>query len=192
MLNRFRERRARIGLAHALHERLIEQARQPHFYAALGVPDTMLGRYEMVCLHAYLVLTRLKHEGSSGKRTAQTLHDIIFADFDVALREAGLGDMGIGKRIKKLARNLHGRISAYASGVSANDSELAAALRRNMYASAEPDEAQVAGMVAYVRAARHEIDACPAETLLAGVPAFPDPNAFPAVSPESRGTEAAQ
>jgi len=192
MLKRLRERRARLDLAHALHARVIEQARRPHFYAVLGVPDTMLGRYEMVCLHAYLVLTRLKREGEAGARAAQTLHNIIFDDFDVALRETGLGDMGIGKRIKKLACNLHGRISAYDSGVSAGDEELAAALRRNMYASAEPGDAQVTGMVAYVRAARRDIDDCPADALFAAAPAFPDPEAFAPANTPARGTAVAQ
>jgi cytochrome b pre-mRNA-processing protein 3 len=192
MLKQLRERRARRDLAHALHTRVIEQARRPHFYAVLGVPDTMLGRYEMVCLHAYLVLTRLKREGEAGACVAQTLHNILFDDFDVALRETGLGDMGIGKRIKKLARNLHGRISAYDSGVSASDKELAAALSRNMYASAEPSDAQVTGMVAYVRAARRDIDDCPAAALFAAALAFPDPEAFAPIDTPVRGTEFTQ
>lgn len=173
-------RRARVARARPFHEALIEQSRQPHFYARLGVPDTMLGRYEMVCLHAYLVLTRLQREGDEGRRLAQTLYEMIFDDFDVALREVGIGDMGIGKRIKKLARNLHGRISVYDSGLATGDAELEAALRRNMYASAEPSAEQVAGMIAYIRAARRDMDDCPAEALFAAQLPFPDPEAVSA------------
>ena len=178
MLTWIRERRENRELARRLHERIIEQSRHPQFYAVLGVPDTMLGRYEMVCLHAYLVLTRLKREGLRGARLAQVLHNVIFDDFDIALREVGIGDMGIGKRIKKLARNLHGRISVYDAGLAAGDADLGAALRRNMYASAEPAEDAVAGMVTYVRAARLEIDGCPASELFDARPAFPDPGAY--------------
>ncbi len=175
MLSRIRERRDNRELAGRLHERLVEQSRLAPFYAEFGVPDTMLGRYEMVCLHAYLVLTRMKREGDRGKRVAQTLHNKLFDDFDIALREVGLGDMGIGKRIKKLARNLHGRISAYDAGLAAGDRELGDALRRNMYASAEPTDEEVSGMIDYVRAARREIDGCPGDALFEGRPAFVDP-----------------
>ncbi|MBO6782982.1 MAG: ubiquinol-cytochrome C chaperone family protein [Alphaproteobacteria bacterium] len=186
MLTRIRARRENRERARRLHACIIEQSREPHFYAALGVPDTMLGRYEMVCLHAWLLLTRLKREGEEGARLAQVLHNVIFDDFDIALREVGIGDMGIGKRIKKLARNLHGRISVYDAGLAAGDRELAAALRRNMYASAEPDDDEVAGMIAYIRAARREIDGCPAELIFDARPRFPEPDRFAAArQPES-------
>ena len=173
MLTRIRERRARREQALQLHNSIVTQSREPLFYAELGVPDTMLGRYEMVCLHAYLVLMRLKRDREL--RLAQTLHDLIFDDFDVALREAGLGDMGIGHRIKKLARNLHGRISVYEIGLADKDAEMAIILRRNMYASAEPNDAQVAGMINYIRAARRAVDEVKAVELLAGKPAFVSP-----------------
>ena len=175
MMNWIRERKQRRELATRLLEVVIDQARRPAFYATYGVPDTMLGRYEMVGLHAYVLLRRLKRIGGQGPRIAQTLHDQIFDDFDVALREAGLGDMGIGKRMKKLARNLHGRISAYERGLAAGDEEMAAALRRNLYASAEPSDAEVAAMIAYVRRARAEVDACTPETLWEARSVFPDP-----------------
>lgn len=177
MIGLFSGRRARIAQARKFHEALIEQSRQPYFYARLGVPDTMLGRYEMVCLHAFLVLSRLQREGEEGRKLAQALYNLIFEDFDIALREVGIGDMGIGKRIKKLARNLHGRISAYESGLAAGEAELAAALRRNMYASAEPapDNEQVAGMIAYLRAARRAIDSSSPDAFFAAELPFPAP-----------------
>lgn len=175
MLNWIRERRQRKETAVRLREALIEQSRQPDFYRDFGVPDTMLGRYEMVCLHAYLLLRRLKGEGAAGRALAQTLHNVIFDDFDVALREVGVGDMGIGKRIKKLAYNLHGRISAYEQGLAAGDEDMAAALRRNLYASVEPSEPQVSAMTAYIRAARDVIDTADLTSILAANPPFPDP-----------------
>ncbi len=175
MINWIRERKQRRELATRLLDVVIDQARRPAFYAAYGVPDTMLGRYEMVCLHAYVLLRRLKRAGGQGPRIAQTLHDRIFDDFDVALREVGLGDMGIGKRMKKLARNLHGRISAYERGLAAGDAEMAAALHRNLYASTEPTDAQVMAMITYVRHARDEVDACAPEALWDARPVFPDP-----------------
>lgn len=188
MLNRIRERRMRKLLAVRLRDALIEQARMPAFYRDFGVPDTMLGRYEMVCLHAYLLLRRLKGEGAQGRALAQTVHNVIFDDFDVALREVGVGDMGIGKRIKKLARNLHGRISAYERGLAAGNAEMDAALRRNLYASTEPEDRQVAAMIAYIRAARSDIDACDAAAIMSVEPPFPDPAALIGATAEGGGT----
>lgn len=178
MLGRFQQRRTRRKLAARHYEAIVAQSRETVFYSDLGVPDTMLGRYEMVCLHAYLVLTRLKRESEECARIAQTLHDLIFDDFDVALREEGLGDMGIGHRIKKLARNLHGRISVYESGLAAGDGEMDQILRRNLYASVEPEPAEVASMIAYIRAARIEIDTVLASALLEGTSSFPEPVSF--------------
>ena len=174
MMNWIRERKQRHEHAARLLEVLIEQARSPAFYREYGVPDTMLGRYEMVCLHAYLLLRRLKLAGRQGYRLAQTLHDLIFDDLDIALREVGIGDMGIGKRIKKLARNLHGRISAYEGGLAAGDADMAAALRRNLYASVDPTESEVVAMIAYVRQARDAIDASDWEGLWNARLTFPD------------------
>lgn len=178
MLGRLRQRRERRRQAARLHSAIVEQSRLPAFYADMGVPDTMLGRYEMVCLHAYLVLTRLRRENRDCAQLAQTLHDLIFDDFDVALREAGLGDMGIGHRIKKLARNLHGRISVYERGLTSGDDDMAAILRRNMYASSEPETAEVARMIGYIRAARSAIDETPTTALVGGAPSFPDPSRY--------------
>lgn len=185
MLGRIRRRRERKRQAARLHEAIVAQSRMPAFYADMGVPDTMLGRYEMVCLHAYLVLTRIRRESEDCARLAQTLHDMIFDDFDVALREAGLGDMGIGHRIKKLARNLHGRISVYESGLAAGDAEMAEILRRNMYASAEPEAGEVGRMIAYIRAARRDIDSTATPVFTTGVPSFPDPAAFVSLPEEA-------
>lgn len=183
MISWIRERKQRRDLAARLHEVVIAHARRPAFYASYGVPDTMLGRYEMVCLHAYLLLRRLKQTGGQGPRIAQTLHDQIFDDFDVALREVGLGDMGIGKRMKKLARNLHGRISAYERGLAAGDDEMAAALRRNLYASTEPTDSEVAAMIAYIRHARDVVDGCVPEALWEAHAVFPEPAPGPGMTP---------
>jgi len=185
MLGRLRQRRERWRQATFLHDGIVAQSRIPAFYADMGVPDTMLGRYEMVCLHAYLVLTRLRRESEDCARLAQTLHDLIFDDFDVALREAGLGDMGIGHRIKKLARNLHGRISVYERGLAAGDGEMADILQRNMYASVEPDADEVARMIGYIRTARAQIDGTAVSELLSGASSFPDPSGFIGLSSQA-------
>lgn len=172
-----RQRKAEI--AAELYNGLVAHARAPAFYLSYGVPDTMLGRFEMICLHAFLLFRRLGKSGRAGREMSQAVHDLMFADFDRTLREQGIGDMGIGKRVKKLARNLYGRIGAYESGLAGGAAILSDALRRNLYASTAPAEGEIAAMVAYINAAIAGLDAQPAEAILSGTVAFPDAAATP-------------
>lgn len=181
MLKRWQEKRRRRDIAAQLYDRLVEQARCPAFYAVWGVPDTMLGRYEMVCLHAFLVFRRLGRAGAEGRALAQEVHDRMFADFDRTLREVGIGDMGIGKRIKKLARNLYGRIAAYEDGLAQGDAALADALRRNVFAGAEAADSSLAALIAYLKGTGEALARQEDASLLAGTVTFPEPAA--ALSP---------
>ena len=98
----------------------------------------------------------------------------MFADIDRTLREHGIGDMGIGKRVKKLARNLYGRIAAYETGLASGTVELNEALRRNIYASANPSEDEVAAMIDYIKAAIEGLDAQQTSDIMSGIMVFPE------------------
>ncbi|WP_424811646.1 ubiquinol-cytochrome C chaperone family protein [Roseococcus sp. YIM B11640] len=115
-------------------------ARRPEFYEAMAVPDTTPGRFELICAHVALVIRRLRAEGSRlGDDLAQATFDAMFADMDVTLREMGIGDMTVGKRVKKLWEGFHGRAEAYAAALAAaDDSALAEALTRNIWAKEPP------------------------------------------------------
>lgn len=134
----------------------------------------MLGRFEMICLHSFLVFRRLGKTDNAGKELAQTVHDLMFGDIDRTLREQGIGDMGIGKRVKKLARNLYGRIDAYETGLAGGQDELAAGLRRNLYASATVSESEIAAMIDYIKAADSSLDAQQASDIMSGNAVFPE------------------
>ncbi len=130
----------------ALYAAAVARARQPQFYAALQVPDTLDGRFEMVALHVFLQLRHLKSDPVLG----QALFDTLFADMDRALREIGVSDVVIGNRIKEMARGFYGRISAYEAGL-ADPATLPAALRRNVYGTLpEADAAAIAALADYV------------------------------------------
>lgn len=168
----------------ALYAGIVEQARLPAFYAAAGVPDTLDGRFELVSLHAFLLLHRLKREGEAGARLAQVVVDAMFADMDAALREIGVGDLGVPHRVKRMLSGFHGRIAAYEAGLDAPGDGLAAALRRNLYGTLAAAEGAGPGprpgpgvdvMAAYVRAAVAALGRQPAADLLAGRVAFPAP-----------------
>ncbi|MFQ5972657.1 MAG: ubiquinol-cytochrome C chaperone family protein [Alphaproteobacteria bacterium] len=161
--------------AESLYNEIVAQARQPGFYRHLGVPDTALGRFEMISLHAFLVLRRIKAMGARGRELGQQVHDFMFADMDRNLREMGVGDLGVGKRVKMLASNLYGRIDAYDSALMHDDDRLVAALRRNLYATAAPADAQIAAMAAYLRREAEALDGSSDEVIFSGVVRFGAP-----------------
>jgi len=141
------------GDAQGLYGRAVAQARTPGFYVACGVPDTVAGRFDMVSLHTYVVLRRLKELGRASADLAQSVFDAMFVDMDRNLREMGVGDLAVGHRIKDLAKSFYGRVKAYDEAIAAEGGAVEAALRRNAYAESAPTEDQVAALARYLRAA---------------------------------------
>src|SRR5436309_3467908 len=87
---------------------VVAQARRPEFFALCGVPDTLDGRFELICLHAFLYLHRLKPESAPAGEFGQMFFDAMFADFDRSLRELGTGDLSVGREVKKMAQSFYG------------------------------------------------------------------------------------
>jgi len=139
-------------IAHILYSAIVRQARSPHFYSELGVPDTVDGRFDMIVLHAHILFNRLKDGKGDDQAISQAVFDLMFADMDQNLREMGVGDVGVSHRIKSMAEAFYGRATAYADGLRhPDDSLLMGALKRNLYRKCEPAEAQIAAMADYVR-----------------------------------------
>ena len=131
--NLFRPNPSRIA-AGDLYRSLISQSRSPQFYTSGGVADTLDGRFDLVALHVALVITRLKSAESPLTGLSQFLFDEMVTNFDVGLREAGVGDMGVGKRMKKLVQAFFGRAKAYEDAVrQATDDTLIQVLERNLF-----------------------------------------------------------
>jgi cytochrome b pre-mRNA-processing protein 3 len=159
---------------HPLYVALVAQARQTGFFGPGRVPDTLDGRFDMICLHAFLVLNRLKQEGLASKSFAQALFDTMFRDMDRGLRELGVGDLGVGIRVKHMAKALYGRMAAYEDGLDqADGAALLEALRRNLYGTTtvEPDE--LTRIARYVRAAKVELATQSFDDLVLGRVQFP-------------------
>ena len=155
MLNAFRKSGARKRIARALEGALVSRAREPVFYATLGVPDTIDGRFDLVTLHAWLVLARLREAGELP--LSQALTDTVFVGFDEALRDMGSGDMGIARRLKAMANAFYGRLAAYEAAT--DEAMMAEALTRNVYRGATGIEREAAALARYVFAARNSLQA---------------------------------
>lgn len=160
--------------ARALYEEIAAQARQPAFYAALGAPDTVDGRFDILCLHMALVLRRLRSEGAAAKDFSQFLFDAMVRNLDDNLREMGVGDLKVPKRMKALAETFYGRLAAYEAALepAADAAALAGVVERNLYSGAAPEgaPAQFAG---YARAVEAMLADQKTERLMLGVVRFP-------------------
>lgn len=136
--------------AHMLYIALVAQARNPFFYQELQVPDTLDGRFELILLHLFPVLHRLKGD-PEGMEMARRLTETCFADMDRSLRELGVGDTGISRRVKQMANAFYGRMEAYENALG-DRAMLEEALRRNVYATADGiDPANIIALAAYVQ-----------------------------------------
>jgi cytochrome b pre-mRNA-processing protein 3 len=153
--------------AHTAYIAIVAQAREPAFYAVHGVPDTLDGRFELIALHAFLVLHRLRSEASA-QRFGQALFDVLFADMDRALREMGTGDLSVGKQVKRMATGFYGRVTAYQAGL-AGESDLSDALRRNLFGTTEaPAVEHLDFMAAYLHRQSHRLAEEPADAIADG------------------------
>lgn len=125
-------------VARSLFAQVMTAARTPEFYVEGGVADTIDGRFDLVLVHLILLMHRLKREGAEGRDLAQRLFDVAFADFDEALREIGVGDLSVPKKIKKMAEAFYGRVEIYEGALKAGgEAAFAEALKRNLYRGKE-------------------------------------------------------
>jgi cytochrome b pre-mRNA-processing protein 3 len=168
-LHRFLLRPAADPATAALYRACIEQGRQPVFYRSFGVPDSVDGRFDLLVLHVYLVIRRLADAAAR-----QRLFDLMFADMDRSLREMGVGDMSIGKKIKPMLAGFYGRAKAYEEALKGGKDELAAALARNLCGSAEA-MANGYRLADYVQRAIQALEAQAPEALARGEISFAAP-----------------
>lgn len=94
------------------YQTVINQAREPGFYTRYGVPDTLDGRFDLLVLHTALVLLRLQKDRAESERFSQALFDTLFVDLDQSLREIGVSDMSVGKKVKQMGKAFYGRLDA--------------------------------------------------------------------------------
>jgi len=148
-----------------LYGAIVAAARHVRFYEKLGVPDTIDGRFEMIVLHLFLVLNRLKGEGVEDLR--QRLTDEFFVDMDRSLRELGVSDVTVGKKVRRIAESYFGRVTAYDRALLANSNILEETISRNIY----PDgasEGSTKAMTKYFVNAVKQLGAIPLEQIIQG------------------------
>ena len=163
----FRPRPSR-AVGQALYASLVERSRNPMLYAELGAPDTVEGRFEIYSLHLVLLLEPLRGRGDLAAEVSQSLFDTFVKNLDHALREMGVGDLSVGRKMRKLGEAIYGRGKSYDTAFAAlpDIGPLKALLARTVYADADAEPAP--RMAAYVLQQRAVLAAQPSERLLAG------------------------
>jgi len=168
----FRQRRPKV-VGRLLYESAVERARQPLFYTEFAAPDTLEGRFELYSLHVILLLHRLKGEGPAAAETAQALFDIFVSQLDHALREIGVGDLSVAKKMRKLGEAFYGRAKAYDAALDGDaGGELEALVGRTVFDGAPSGRATA--LAAYVRKGAAALAAQPLEAVLDGRAGWPD------------------
>lgn len=120
---------------------ILQATCQPVFCTKFNVPDTMDARFDLLVLHLSLVIDRtLATDHAGAQDFNQALFDILFIDMDQTLRNMGIGDTGLRKRIKKMMKGFNGRLQTYANATT--DAELTEALARNIYAASTTEDAK--------------------------------------------------
>jgi len=175
ILRRFR-RSSQERSIRELYGAIVAQARSVAFYSVYGVPDTVEGRFDLIVLHIVLLLARLDRDGSCARGIGQKLFDIFCSDLDANLREMGVGDLAVPKRMRQFGEAFYGRQAAYLAAFKARDDrELENAFARNIFYGVNGDGA--ARLARYARAVLRDFEAHGEDALLGGENVFPKPEA---------------
>ena len=176
MFQRLRSREDPHANIRRLYGAIVAQARAPGFYADYGVPDTVEGRFDMVVLHVYLVFRRLVAGGERGRALGQQMFDLFIEDMDASVRELGVGDLSVPRKVRAMAEGYYGRAGAYDAALSADgDGRLAEVLLRNVYAGNRTAETGARRLARYARLAERQLADAAAETIERGAIDFPHP-----------------
>lgn len=172
-IRRLFEPRAAVAAGRRLYAAAAAHARQPALYLAGDVADTPEGRFELYTLHVVLVLHRLKGQGAEAAEAAQAVFDTYVKSLDHALRDMGVGDLSVGKKMRKLGEAFYGRVKAYDEALAGlpDAAALRAVIVRTVFDGREGADA--GPLTGYVIAAAAALAAQPLAEVLDGTLAWP-------------------
>ncbi len=174
-------RRRSLEAEHRIYCAIVAQARQPVFYADFLVPDTIDGRFDLIVAHAVLYFRRMRGEGKDASEFSQNVFDLFFQDMDASLREMGVSDTRVPRKVKVMGEAFYGRADAYMPSLESGDSdELAQALGRNIYTDA-PEPVAQKRLALYMLEAGRRLESLSIKELTDGKIDWPDPEAFRSV-----------
>ncbi|OAP40506.1 ubiquinol-cytochrome C chaperone [Sinorhizobium glycinis] len=164
----FKRKSGNIAIVERQYGLLTAAARQPFLYSDLDVPDTVMGRFEMLSAILILYFRRTRASARTGQEIAQEIVDAFFEDVDHSIRELGVGDVSVPKKMKKFAGMFYGRLESYAAALENGDRQaLSGALRRNFHPQQE-DAPPMAGLARYLISVEAALAEVPEELVETG------------------------
>ena len=166
MLNWFKRKKADPVAVRRWRDAITAMAREPEPYLRGWIPDTIYGRFHMVALSATLAMRRFREAGGDGKILSKAFAEMLFSDFDHSLRENGVGDSSIARRIRKMGEEFYGLASAVDDALEQGgaDKHLAQVIQRNI----QPDAEKALALANYVLDLNHRVERIPSVSILAG------------------------
>ncbi|MEM9634740.1 MAG: ubiquinol-cytochrome C chaperone family protein [Pseudomonadota bacterium] len=175
-------RRRSRDAEHKVYCEIVAQARQPAFYTDFLVPDTIDGRFDLIVAHAVLYFRRMRNEGKEVSEFTQNVFDLFFQDMDASLREMGVSDTRVPKKVKVMGEAFYGRADVYIPAIDNEDvSALAEAIGRNIYPDSPEPVAQTR-LAHYMLAAAKLLSEQSAEDLMTGKLVWPDPDVYKSIA----------
>ena len=168
----WKPRLAPRGTIEAIYGMIVTQGREPLFYRDLGVPDTVNGRFDLLLLHLWIVLRRLRKAGG-GAELSQALFDRFCDDMDGNLREMGVGDLTVPKRMQAFGEAFYGRSAAYDLAMTEGAEALAQALCRNILNGEQIENAR--RLASHAETAIAALDGLDDATVVSASWKFPSP-----------------
>lgn len=168
--------RQQADASSALYVACVDQARSPVFFVRYGVPDTVDGRFDLIILHTMLLMRRLRKQGKAAADVSQATLNLMFADMDRNLREMGVGDLSVGRQVKKMAKAFYGRAEAWEEAMDVGLDQLAPVLGETLYRSSDTPDVPAQQLAAYVLKADAHLSEQSIEVLVSGSVDFPSPD----------------
>ncbi len=186
MIFGIKKKRHDRALADRLYSQIVDASRQPAFFTGFAVPDTLDGRFEMLSLHMFIALDGLSDGNDAEVKLAQTVMESFVRDMDASLRDIGVSDLRVPKRLKTLYGSFGGRMAGYRLARGEGKDALHAALARNIFTDGG-NEAVVIGLANYISDAMDQMARIPRNELMNGIIDFPDANRYCSAAVPQKG-----
>jgi cytochrome b pre-mRNA-processing protein 3 len=178
MLSAFFNRSSSTTSPQQLYGTVMTQARLPEFFTDFGIPDTVMGRFDVLSLHIYLLARRFREEGSPiAMDLSQEVFDLYVYDVERALRELGIGDTSVPKKKKKMIRSFYGQIDDFDEAINTSDAkEISAKAELRYLSETENPNPQI--LTSYILKTEAHLKDQPMKALLSGKVSWLSPEGF--------------
>ena len=165
--NLFKDKKNKNSIIGKIYLKAVEQARQKELYEDFAIPDTVDGRFDMIILHLFLIIKNIK-DTNDASFLSQGLLDYMFDDMDRNLREMGVGDLSVGKQVKKMAKAFYGRSECWEKGLLGSHEDLNEALMETVYRSSKIKSDHLEKLIRYIKVNDNHIKQQNISSILAG------------------------